>query len=226
MKIEFDHIFKSFGKTEVLHDVSFSVQDGQILALLGENGAGKSTLMNILGGLFPPVSGQVVIDGQPVHLHSPNESIDHGIAFIHQELSPVNDLRVYENMFLGREERNAFGWLNRESMRAQARKILDSLGIAIDEQSYMRDLGASHKQIVEISRALLCEAKTIIMDEPTTSLAEHEIDLLFELVRKLSSQGVNIIFISHKLNEMNVDVASRVEIKKEHGYSNLKVIYG
>ena len=123
MKIEFDHIFKSFGKTEVLHDVSFSVQDGQILALLGENGAGKS----------PPVSGQVVIDGQPVHLHSPNESIDHGIAFIHQELSPVNDLRVYENMFLGREERNAFGWLNRESMRAQARKILDSLGIAIDE---------------------------------------------------------------------------------------------
>ena len=202
MKIEFDHIFKSFGKTEVLHDVSFSVQDGQILALLGENGAGKSTLMNILGGLFPPVSGQVVIDGQPVHLHSPNESIDHGIAFIHQELSPVNDLRVYENMFLGREERNAFGWLNRESMRAQARKILDSLGIAIDEQSYMRDLGASHKQIVEISRALLCEAKTIIMDEPTTSLAEHEIDLLFELVRKLSSQGVNIIFISHKLNEV------------------------
>ncbi|MBR5024311.1 MAG: sugar ABC transporter ATP-binding protein, partial [Victivallales bacterium] len=184
MNIEFDHIFKSFGKTEVLHDVSFAVQDGQILALLGENGAGKSTLMNILGGLFPPVSGQVIIDGQPVQLHSPNDSIDHGIAFIHQELSPVNDLRVYENMFLGREERNAFGWLNRESMRAQARKILDSLGIAIDEQSYMRDLGASHKQIVEISRALLSEAKTIIMDEPTTSLAEHEIDLLFELVRK------------------------------------------
>ena len=202
MKIEFDHIFKSFGKTEVLHDVSFTVQDGQILALLGENGAGKSTLMNILGGLFPPVSGQVLIDGQPVQLHSPNDSIEHGIAFIHQELSPVNDLRVYENMFLGREERNAFGWLNRESMRAQARKILDSLGIAIDEQSYMRDLGASHKQIVEISRALLCEAKTIIMDEPTTSLAEHEIDLLFELVRKLSAQGVNIIFISHKLNEV------------------------
>ena len=202
MKISFEHIGKSFGGTEVLHDVGFSVGEGQILALLGENGAGKSTLMNILGGLFPPDNGRLLIDGEPVHLHSPGEAIACGIAFIHQELNPVNDLRIYENMFLGREERNGFGFLMRGKMQARAREMLASLGIDIDEQSMMRDLGTSLKQIVEICRALLCDAKLLIMDEPTTSLAEQEIDFLFKLVRKLSGQGVGVIFISHKLNEV------------------------
>lgn len=202
LKVSFEHIGKSFSGTEVLHDVSFSVEGGQILALLGENGAGKSTLMNILGGLFPPDEGGILIDGVPRRLHSPGEAIACGIAFIHQELDPVNDLRVYENMFLGREERNGFGFLRRSQMRAKARQMLDSLGIDLDEQCLMRDLGASHKQIVEIFRAVLCEAKLLIMDEPTTSLTEQEIDFLFQLVRKLSGQGVGVIFISHKLNEV------------------------
>lgn len=202
MLIEFSNIYKSFGPVEVLHGVSMSVKGGQIMALLGENGAGKSTLMNILGGLLRADSGEIFLDGSPVVMRSPNESIAHGIAFIHQELSPVNDLRVYENMFLGREERNRFGFLDRAKMRQKARELLDDLEIEIDEETYMRDLDASHKQIVEITRALLCEARTIIMDEPTTSLAEHEIELLFKLVRKLVAQGVGIIFISHKLNEV------------------------
>ncbi|MBQ7176898.1 MAG: sugar ABC transporter ATP-binding protein, partial [Victivallales bacterium] len=202
MKVSFEHISKSFGGTEVLHDVGFSVEGGQILALLGENGAGKSTLMNIFGGLFPPDEGNIVIDGKIVRFRSPSEAISSGIAFIHQELNPVNDLRVYENMFLGREERNGLGFLKRKEMQGRAHEMLASLGIDIDEQCFMRDLGASHKQIVEICRALLCEAKLLIMDEPTTSLAEHEIDFLFKLVRRLSSQGVGVIFISHKLNEV------------------------
>ncbi|MBO4512648.1 MAG: sugar ABC transporter ATP-binding protein [Victivallales bacterium] len=202
MKVIFEHISKSFGGTEVLHDVGFSVEGGQILALLGENGAGKSTLMNILGGLFPPDEGRVVIDGETACFHSPSEAIGRGIAFIHQELNPVNDLRAYENMFLGREERNGLGFLKRKEMQGRAHEMLVSLGIDIDEQCFMRDLGASHKQIVEICRALLCEAKLLIMDEPTTSLAEHEIDFLFKLVRRLGSQGVGVIFISHKLNEV------------------------
>ena len=202
MLIEFSNIYKSFGPVEVLHGVSMSVKGGQIMALLGENGAGKSTLMNILGGLLRVDSGEIFLDGSPVVMRSPNESIAHGIAFIHQELSPANDLRVYENMFLGREERKRFGFLDRAKMRQKARELLADLEIEIDEETYMRDLDASHKQIVEITRALLCEARTIIMDEPTTSLAEHEIELLFKLVRKLVAQGVGIIFISHKLNEV------------------------
>ena len=201
MRITFEHICKSFGANEVLHDVSLTVSDGQIFALLGENGAGKSTLMNILGGLLAPTAGRVLLDGEPVVFRSPNDSIAHGIAFIHQELNPVNDLRVYENIFLGRELKRG-GFLCRAAMRQQARTLLDKLGIAINENSFMRELGASHKQIVEIARALLFEAKTIIMDEPTTSLAEQEIQQIFGVVRTLAAQGVSIIFISHKLNEV------------------------
>ena len=201
MHIAFEHICKSFGANEVLHDVSLTVSDGQILALLGENGAGKSTLMNILGGLFAPTSGRILLDGTPVRFRSPNDSIAHGIAFIHQELNPVNDLRVYENIFLGRELRRG-GFMLRTAMRHQARTLLEKLGVDIDEKRFMREMGASHKQIVEIARALLFEAKTIIMDEPTTSLAEREIQQIFAVVRTLAGQGVNIIFISHKLNEV------------------------
>ena len=201
MRIAFEHICKSFGANEVLHDVSLTVSDGQIFALLGENGAGKSTLMNILGGVLAPTSGRVLLDDRPVQFRSPNDSIAHGIAFIHQELNPVNDLRVYENIFLGRELRKR-GFLLRGEMRSQARALLEKLGIAIDENCFMRELGASHKQIVEIARALLFEAQTIIMDEPTTSLTEKEIQQIFAVVRALAGQGVSIIFISHKLNEV------------------------
>ena len=186
----------------MLHDVSFSVGGGQILALLGENGAGKSTLMNMLGGLFAPTAGCILLDDCPVELDSPEDSIRHGIAFIHQELNPVNDLRVYENIFLGRELRGRCGVLKRKAMASRAKEILGTLGIDIDEQAFMRELGASQKQIVEIARALLCEAQVIIMDEPTTSLAEHEIAMIFDVVRALCARGVGIIFISHKLNEV------------------------
>ena len=210
MRIEFDQIHKSFGPTEVLHGVSLSLEGGQILALLGENGAGKSTLMNILGGLLRPDAGEVRVDGQPVQFRTPNDSIGHGIAFIHQELSPVNDLQVYENVFLGRELRRGL-FLDRAAMRSQAAQLLQSLDIPIDVDSHMRDLDASSKQIVEICRALQCQARVIIMDEPTTSLAEHEIALLFTLVRNLAAQGVGIIFISHKLNEVK-ELCSRYAV--------------
>ena len=147
MRIEFDQIHKSFGPTEVLHGVSLSLEGGQILALLGANGAGKSTLMNILGGLLRPDAGEVRVDGQPVQFRTPNDSIGHGIAFIHQELSPVNDLQVYENVFLGRELRRGL-FLDRAAMRSQAAQLLQSLDIPIDVASHMRDLDASSKQLV------------------------------------------------------------------------------
>ncbi len=201
MNVAFDHISFSYGVVEVLHDVSFDVPEGRILAILGENGAGKSTLMNILGGLVQPARGGLLIDGAPVCFHGPEDSIAHGIAFIHQELSPVNDLRVYENMFLGRELRKGV-FLDRDSMRREAADVLRQIGIDIDADAEMRGLDASRKQLVEIARALLCHAKCLIMDEPTTSLAEPEIKRLFDLVRRLAVQGVTILFISHKLREV------------------------
>lgn len=202
MRITFEHISKTFSRTQVLHDICLEVAGGEILALLGENGAGKSTLMNILGGLIPPTEGRILIDGKPVPLHSPNDSISHGIAFIHQELSPVNDLNVYENIFLGRELRSRFGVLKRTAMCQKAQELLDTLGVDLSADCPMSRLDAAHKQIVEIARALQNDAQAIIMDEPTTSLAEHEIALLFAVVRALSAKGVAIIFISHKLNEV------------------------
>lgn len=201
MHVAFDHVSFSYGVVEVLHDVSFDVPEGRILAVLGENGAGKSTLMNILGGLIRPARGELLIDGAPARFRSPEESIARGIAFIHQELSPVNDLRVYENMFLGRELRRG-AFLDRGAMRRTAAEIMRQIGIDIDADSEMGGLDASRKQLAEIARALLCDAKCLIMDEPTTSLAEPEIERLFGIVRRLASQGVTILFISHKLREV------------------------
>ena len=202
MNVAFEHISFSYGVVEVLHDVSFAVPEGRILAVLGENGAGKSTLMNILGGVIQLARGDLLIDGAPVRFRNPEESIARGIAFIHQELSPVNDLRVYENMFLGRELRKGGAFLDRDAMRRAAADILRQIGIDIDADAEMSALDASRKQLAEIARALLCRAKCLIMDEPTTSLAEPEIKRLFEIVRRLAAQGVTIIFISHKLREV------------------------
>ena len=193
----------TFGANQVLHDVSMSIPHGAIFALLGENGAGKSTLMNLLGGVLSPVAGKILLDGTPVHFSTPKAAMQHGIGFIHQELSPVNDLMVYENVFLGREKR--LGWLrlDRDGMRRDVRNILTQLQVDIDETAMMSSLDASQKQMVAIVKALLFKAQVLIMDEPTTSLSFHETERFFELVKKLSTEnGVSVIFISHKLNEI------------------------
>ena len=202
MELRFDHITKSFGAAPVLKEINLSISTGQIFALLGENGAGKSTLMNILGGLLAATSGQVFLDGTPARLRTPAEALAQGIAFIHQELNPVNDLTIYENIFLGCELHSPWGTLKRNAMRAEAAGLLEQLGVDLPADTMMDKLDAAHKQIVEIARALHHDARILIMDEPTTSLTEHEIQRVFQVVRRLSSQGVTIIFISHKLNEV------------------------
>lgn len=202
MRIDFDKISHSFGKNRVLHQISLEIPSGSILGLLGENGAGKSTLMNLLGGLLRVQEGRILLDGAPVVLRSPANSIAHGIAFIHQELNPINDLCVYENIFLGNELHNRLGILRRDAMRKEAETLLASLGMTFSADTMMRELDAGHKQIVEIARALHNNARVLIMDEPTTSLTEQEVSCLFQVVRALSEKGVSIIFISHKLNEV------------------------
>ncbi|RLQ91536.1 sugar ABC transporter ATP-binding protein [Planomicrobium sp. Y74] len=196
------NIDKSFNGVPVLRNVSLKVEKGEIHALLGENGAGKSTLMNILGGVHLPDNGSVYIDGEQVRMLNPRISQEQGVSFIHQELNVVADLKVYENMFLGSELRNKAGFLKVEEMCRETHDVMATLGVDINPKEYVRNLDTSYKQLIEIAKALLRKSRLIIMDEPTTSLAEHEVNRLFELMRSLKQSGVSIIYISHKLKEI------------------------
>ena len=214
MTLEMRNIYKSFGANDVLRDIDFSVKAGEICALLGENGAGKSTLMNILGGIIPADSGSMHLDGKPVQFRTPAESLDAGIAFIHQELNLVNDLAIFENMFIGRELKTKAGFLDAKQMCGRCQEVFKRMDVDLDPRTMVRELDASYKQIVEIARALLMEASIIIMDEPTTSLTDPEIDRVFDMMRTLQSQGVAIVFISHKLREV-MAVCSRYTVLRD-----------
>ena len=213
MKLKMDGICKSFGSNEVLKSVGFQLGEGEICALLGENGAGKSTLMNILGGVLQPDSGEILLDGKKMKFGSPAQSLDAGIAFIHQELNLINDLPIYENMFIGRELKKKNGLLDHKRMIEETRRVFERMGLTLDPKEMVRNLDASYKQIVEISRALLMNAKIIIMDEPTTSLTDPEIEKVFTILRQLREQQVGIVFISHKLAEI-MEITDRLTIMR------------
>ena len=206
-------INKSFGANNVLTDVSFQLEAGEICALLGENGAGKSTLMNILGGVLPADSGSILLDGQTVTFNTPVDSLDAGIGFIHQELNLINDLSIYENMFITHFPKKGV-FLDADYMRTKTAELFDRMGIDLNPDTMVRDLDASYKQIVEIGRALLQNASIIIMDEPTTSLTEPEIQRVFAMMRTLKQQGVGIIFISHKLGEV-MEICDRFTVLRD-----------
>lgn len=196
------NIRKSFGSNDVLKDVSFTIRGGEVLALLGENGAGKSTLMNILGGIHKRDAGIILLDGQSVSFHNPRQSQESGIAFIHQELNLINDLPIYENMFLGRELKTKRGSLDLARMQKETQAMFEKMKVDLDPCTMVSALDASYKQIIEICKAMMTNASIIIMDEPTTSLTDQEILRVFHMMETLKSHNVGIIFISHKLNEV------------------------
>lgn len=200
--IEMKNIIKSFGSNKVLKDVSITINDGEICALIGENGAGKSTLMNILGGVHKMDTGSIYLNGRKIEFNTPADSLNSGIAFIHQELNLINDLPIFENMFLGREIRRKSGRLDLERMIQETEEIFKQINVDLNPKTMVRELDASYKQIIEICRAIMMKASVIIMDEPTTSLTEPEIERVFKMMRTLKNHGVGIIFISHKLNEV------------------------
>lgn len=200
--MKMNSIVKSFDGVYVLKGVSLEVGEGEIHALLGENGAGKSTLMNILGGVLPMDSGEIELFGEKVKISKPAESQEKGIAFIHQELNVVNDLKVYENMFLGYELRKKSGMLDVKEMCKQTQDVFERMNVDMNPRTMVRELEPSYKQIIEIAKALLRNARLIIMDEPTTSLTPPEIENVFRIMRTLTEDGVSIIFISHKLDEV------------------------
>ena len=197
-------ISKSFSSVRVLREVDFTVNRREIHALLGENGAGKSTLMNILTGVVTPDAGRVEFDGKviapPITIPKTEAA---GIAFVHQELNLINDLKVYENIFLTRELTGPLGRLRKGEMRRQTAELFQRLGVQIDPDALVSGLKASQKQLVEIARALHRNAKLIILDEPTTALNNEEIAHLFDLLRNLrQKEGTSFIFISHKMPEI------------------------
>ncbi len=214
MKLEMKGISKSFGSNLVLDNVDFQVEDGEIMALLGENGAGKSTLMNILGGVIARDGGNIYLDGEEVEFQTPKASMDRGIAFIHQELNLINDLAIYENLFIGSEIKSKFHKLNKEEMIARTKEVFDRMDLDLNPELLVSSLDSSYKQIVEISKALLMNARLVIMDEPTTSLTDNEIERVFETMRKLKSEGVGIIFISHKLKEV-IEICDKYTILRD-----------
>ena len=210
MQIEMRGIDKSFGGNAVLKDAGFLLDHGEIHALMGENGAGKSTLMKILTGVYTKDAGQVIVDGQEVYHKNPQEAEKAGIVFIHQELNVLFDLTVEENMFLGKEIHGRFGVCDKKAMRAEVRKILDRPGVSIDPQQRMSELSVGQQQMIEIAKALMVDAKVIIMDEPTAALTQSETEVLFQVVRSLKEKGVSIYrtFVGEYATSMEMAGAS------------------
>lgn len=214
MEIDMQHISKSFGPNVVLKDVNFSVTGGEVHALMGENGAGKSTMMNILTGLLEPNGGVIRVDGQETHFANALEAEQHGIAFIHQEMNNFVEMPVLDNMFLNKEIKNRWGFIDNDKMKALAQTSLDRLGMKVNLDRPIGELSVGQQQMIEIAKSLMTDAKVIIMDEPTAALTENEIQKLFAVIKSLKAQGVGIIYISHRMEELFA-ISDRVTVMRD-----------
>jgi ribose transport system ATP-binding protein len=212
--LELISINKQFPGVKALDDVCFNVNRNEVHALIGENGAGKSTLMKILSGVFQPDSGMILYHGEKKVFASPVESRKSRISIIHQELNLCNNLRVYENIFAGREYVQKFGFLNNKKAIEETNELFKRLGVPIAANTPLSNLSVSQKQMVEIAKALSQEAEILIMDEPTSALTEHETGILFTIIESLKQTGVSIIYISHKLDEV-MQLATRVTVLRD-----------
>lgn len=195
-------ICKSFGANKVLGGVNIHVRPGEVHALMGENGAGKSTLMNILTGIHRADAGTIMVDGKEVTFKNNKDAEEHGIAFIHQELNIWPNLSVLENLFLMNQPKTRFGTIDFKKMREMAEAKCQEIGIDLPLDEIAGECSVGQQQMTEITRSLMLDAKTVIMDEPTAALTERETDRLFEVMKKLKNKGVSIIYISHRMEEV------------------------
>ncbi|MED2941938.1 sugar ABC transporter ATP-binding protein [Bacillus swezeyi] len=214
MHIEMKGIYKAFGQNQVLSGVSFELQEGEIHALMGENGAGKSTLMNLLTGLHKLDSGTIKVDGMETYFTDPKQAEQNGIAFIHQELNIWPEMTVLENLFIGRELSSKLGFLNSKKMKALAKEQLDKLGVSISLEKEAGLCSVGQQQMIEIAKALMTNAKVIIMDEPTAALTEREIKKLFEVIASLKKNGVSVVYISHRMEEI-FTICDRITVMRD-----------
>ncbi|TDD69650.1 sugar ABC transporter ATP-binding protein [Jiangella aurantiaca] len=213
--LEIDRISKSFPGVRALSDVSFTLDAGEVHALVGENGAGKSTLMKILAGIHARDEGTISIDGRLVDVDGPHAAQALGISIIHQELSLMPDLTIAENIYIGRERRRGLGlFVDDADLNRRARELFDRLGIVLDPRAKVGSLLVAQQQVVEIAKALSFDARILIMDEPTAALTESETEALFDLIRDLKRNGTGVIYISHRLEELTA-VADRVTVLRD-----------
>ncbi|WP_299809571.1 sugar ABC transporter ATP-binding protein [uncultured Roseibium sp.] len=210
-------IDKRFPGVHALKNVSFDLAAGEVHALMGENGAGKSTLMKILSGIYPKDGGEILVNGRAAELDGPRAAQDLGIGIIHQELSLMNDLTVAQNIFIGREPRLRFGRLDETALNAQAVEIFRSMNLKLDPKTVVGELTIARQQMVEIAKALSYRSRVLIMDEPTAALNDAEIAELFTIIRRLKADGVGIIYISHKMDELK-QIADRVTVMRDGAY--------
>jgi ABC-type sugar transport system ATPase subunit len=214
------YIFDAYGKAirnstvRILSDVDFDLREGEVHVLVGENGAGKSTLVKILGGIIPPDEGEMLLDGKPLVVSGPREARAKGIAFIHQELNTCLNLDVAHNIYLGREPKKN-GFIDHRTMYQKSKELLASFGFDdLDPKTLMRDLSTAKQQVVEIVKAMSYKSRIIIMDEPTSSLSSSEIKHLFNLIRTMRENGISIIYISHRFDEL-VEIGDRITVLRD-----------
>lgn len=200
--LEMKNITKAFASNVVLNGVNLSVNEGEVVAILGENGAGKSTLIKILGGIYKADSGEIRMNGDVKNITSSAVAGENGIRIIHQEIVLVPDRTIAANVFLGREPKNKFGLVDVQAMEEQTQKVIDDLQLNLKANQLVRSLTMGMQQLVEIIKAISAEAKIVVMDEPTSSLSQGEVEILFGIIRLLQKKKVGIIYISHRLEEL------------------------
>ena len=216
-------IDESGGSNQVLKDAGFVMADGEVHALMGENGAGKSTLMKIMTGVYTKDAGTIYVDGREVNYKNLQEAEKAGIVFIHQELNVLYDLTVEENLFIGKEIKGKFGFCNQKAMRKKAEEALGRLGVHISPAEVMSNLSVGQQQMIEICKALMVDAKVIIMDEPTAALTQSETLVLFDVIRSLKKQGISIVYISHRMEEI-FELCDRISVLRDGTYIGTKNI--
>ena len=220
--LEMKGVNKSFPGVKALQDVNFELKAGEIHALLGENGAGKSTLIKVLGGIYIAESGEIYINGQKTNIDGVAAARDAGISIVHQELVLVPYMTVAENIFLGREPGTRFN-VNRSKMSQDAQKLLDAYDMNIDADSLVESLTIAQRQMVEIVKAISFESRILVLDEPTSSISDKEVNFLFETMRNLTKQGVGIIYISHKMSEL-AEICDRVTVMRDGATVGTRVV--
>ncbi len=211
--LRMENISKAFPGVQALDNVNLDVRVGEILGLIGENGAGKSTLMKILSGVYPMDSGRLYLRGRPIQIQNPHHAQQLGISIIYQEFNLMPNLTVMENVFIGREP-TRFLFVDRRQLQQRTQELLDRLGVHLSPTAIVRDLSVAEQQMVEIAKALSMEVQVIIMDEPTSALSDAEVQTLFAIMRELRRNGISVIFISHRLEEV-LTICDRITVLRD-----------
>ncbi|KQT62913.1 MULTISPECIES: sugar ABC transporter ATP-binding protein [unclassified Aureimonas] len=215
--LEVENVRKEFVGVLALDDVSFRLRPGTVHALMGENGAGKSTLMKIIAGIHPPSGGTLKINGKPTRLSGPLDALEHGIAMIHQELNLMAPMTIAENIWIRREPRNRFGFIDHGELHSRTAELFERLSISLNPDEKVGNLTVAERQMVEIAKAVSYDSRVLIMDEPTSALTEREVEHLFRIIRMLREDGKGIVYITHKMNEL-FEIADEVSVFRDGKY--------